>query len=193
MMEDMFSVMGRIVEIKKRFGLMNHPYTRQRGADFSEQVRRRLDEADAPRRDEQATVDVAAGKDMTVPEMKKLAQVYAGQKLVPPSLVDAVIQVESNYNPQAVSPKGALGLMQLMPDTVGSLGISDPFDPAENIRGGVSILQRLLQKYGGDYTKALAAYNAGERRVDESNGVPNIRETKDYVEKVINAYLKNMK
>lgn len=190
MMEDVFSVMGRIFEIKKRFGLMNHPYARQRGNEFSEMVKRRLD--DAPKQDPADAIDVAAGKDLSVPEMKKIAQVYAGQKHVPASLVDAVIQVESNYDPKAVSPKGAMGLMQLMPETVGSLGISDPFNPAENIKGGVSILQRLLQKYQGDYKKALAAYNAGEKRVDDSHGVPNIRETKDYVAKVINAYLKNM-
>ena len=107
---------------------------------------------------------------------------------VDPSLVQAVISAESNFDPRAVSPKGARGLMQLMPSTASRFGVKDIFDPAQNISGGVRYLRYLLDLFGGDLVLALAAYNAGERIVQDNRGVPNYRETRDYVDRVLTRY-----
>jgi soluble lytic murein transglycosylase-like protein len=98
-----------------------------------------------------------------------------------PDLLRAVIQRESAGRPCAVSSAGAMGLMQIMPQTAQYLGLMEPFDPAQNLAAGSRYLRELLDRYGGDLAKALAAYNAGPRKVDESGGVPPIRETQDYV------------
>lgn len=102
--------------------------------------------------------------------------------------IASVIRAESGGNPQAVSRKGARGLMQLMPRTASNLGVSDSLDPAENVDGGVRYLRELLLQYNGDAAKALAAYNAGPQRVQQYGGVPPYRETHAYVARVINDY-----
>ena len=107
---------------------------------------------------------------------------------VDPVLVAAVIAVESNYNPWAISRKGAMGLMQLMPQTARDYGVADPFDPHENIRGGVRHLGDLLRRYDGDLLLVLAAYNAGETAVATHGGLPPYKETRGYVRKVLTRY-----
>jgi Transglycosylase SLT domain len=107
---------------------------------------------------------------------------------VDPKLVHAMIRVESNYDPSAVSSKGAMGLMQLIPSTAQRFGVQNPFDPGQNIQGGVSYLKYLLHLFGGNLPLSLAAYNAGEDRVIRSGGVPDIPETEHYVRTITHLY-----
>lgn len=107
------------------------------------------------------------------------------------ALLHAVITAESNYNPKAVSRKGAIGLMQLMPETAKRYGVADSFDVVQNLQGGAKYLRDLLKLFNSDVSLALAAYNAGENAVVKyGNRIPPIRETKDYVPKVLGFYRK---
>ncbi|MFP4650657.1 MAG: lytic transglycosylase domain-containing protein [Desulfobacterales bacterium] len=112
---------------------------------------------------------------------------------VRPELVKAVIRVESAFNPAAVSPKGARGLMQLMPVQSRAYDIRDPFDPEENISAGTRHLEKLIRRYDGNLNLSLAAYNAGARAVDHYNGIPPYMETRQYVQKVLLHYKKYRK
>ncbi len=107
-----------------------------------------------------------------------------------PALVRSVVAVESAFQPNAISPKGAQGLMQLMPQTARSLGVADPFDPGQNLDGGTRHLKELVARYGGNLHLALAAYNAGQGAVQKHRGVPPYRETRSYVKKVLERYRK---
>ncbi len=108
---------------------------------------------------------------------------------LPPALLRAVMAVESNFNPRAVSEKGAVGLMQLMPATARDMYVADVWDPRQNIEGGARYLRVLANQYGGDMVKTLAAYNAGPEAVRRANGaIPDIPETQEYVRKVVALY-----
>ncbi|HXC43309.1 MAG TPA: lytic transglycosylase domain-containing protein [Candidatus Dormibacteraeota bacterium] len=112
----------------------------------------------------------------------------AARHNVDPNLVRAVVKVESNFNPNAVSRKGAMGLMQLMPSTARQLNVKNPFDPEQNVDAGVRHLKQLLENYGGDIKLTLAAYNAGAGAVARSSGVPRYAETQNYVRRITNLY-----
>ncbi len=144
--------------------------------------------SDRPRDAAARAVAVPVGSPMVArvsPQYEPLIRQHATQRGVRPELVRAVIQVESAFNPRAVSPKGAMGLMQLMPATAKQFGVVDPFNPAENIRAGVSYLRQLLDRYDHDEQLALAAYNAGPGAVDKyGSKVPPYKETQNYVSKI---------
>src|ERR1700722_11939206 len=114
----------------------------------------------------------------------------AARHNVDPALVKAVITTESGWNPQAVSRKGAVGLMQLIPGTAQRFGVNNSFDPEQSVEGGPTYFESLLDRYNGDLSKTLAAYNAGEHAVDQQGGVPAYRRTQQYVRKVTEAYFR---
>ena len=118
-------------------------------------------------------------------EVKPIIDREAARQKMDSRLVQAVVEAESAYSPCAVSPVGAMGLMQLMPSTAESLQVSDPYDPSQNITAGTQYLKQMLDRYGGDIAKALAAYNAGPARVDAAGGIPSIPETQEYVRKIM--------
>ena len=120
-------------------------------------------------------------------ELARLIDIHSRDHGLEPRLVQAVMQVESGYNPKALSGKGAMGLMQLMPDTAAELGVGDPYSPDENIRGGARYLRQQLDRFGSRRL-ALAAYNAGPTAVRRHDGIPPYRETQRYVEKVLALY-----
>ena len=122
--------------------------------------------------------------------LDSIVQAAAQRHNLDPALVKAVISTESGWNPLAISPKGAVGLMQLIPETAERFGVGNSFDPVQNVEGGTSYLKWLLDRYDGDLTKSLAAYNAGERAVDHSGGIPAFPETTRYVQKVTDAYFR---
>lgn len=125
---------------------------------------------------------------LTAANVSELIDAFAVEYELDPALIRAVIQVESNFNRKAVSPKGAQGLMQLMPATIFRLSVGDAYDPHENIGAGVRYLRQLLDQFQGDLTLALAAYNAGEKAVLRYKGIPPYQETRDYVAKVLSLY-----
>ena len=120
--------------------------------------------------------------------VEKLVREAAERHQVDPALVRAVIETESNWNPSAVSRKGALGLMQLIPTTAQRFGANNAFSPKQNVDAGVKYLKTLLERYNGNLDLALAAYNAGEGAVDRAHGIPSFRETQNYVQRVQEAY-----
>jgi soluble lytic murein transglycosylase-like protein len=128
--------------------------------------------------------------DVTDPRLDRIVRDAAERHHVDQALVKAVINQESGWNPGAVSRKGAIGLMQLIPGTAQRFGAGNPFDPAQNVEAGTTYLKSLLDRYNNNLSLSLAAYNAGERAVDLSGGVPAYRETQQYVQKITEAYFR---
>jgi transglycosylase-like protein with SLT domain len=140
-----------------------------------------------PRLESEGPMDIAPGAVFDRAALRDLAARIARKHQVDEALVLAVIEVESRYDAFAVSPRGAMGLMQLMPQTATRFAVQHVFNPAENVDGGVRYLKELLARYSGQVRLALAAYNAGEDAVDQFRGIPPYRETQQYVVRVLKA------
>ena len=125
-------------------------------------------------------------------DLNEVVEAASGTYHLDPDLVNSVIRAESGFNVRAVSPKGAQGLMQLMPRTASQLGVQNVFDPQANVEGGTRYLRELLERYNFDLVKALAAYNAGPHRVEQYGGVPPYYETKVYVARIVRDYNKKL-
>ena len=134
------------------------------------------------------TVPVAGAMSSSRAGVRDLVHQVSVEHGLDPKLVDALVRVESGYDPGALSRKGAMGLMQLMPATASRLGVADPFDPEQNIRGGVRECSRLVDRYRGNLQLALAAYNAGEGAVSHYRGIPPYKETRNYVSRILTIY-----
>jgi soluble lytic murein transglycosylase-like protein len=187
MIEDMYDVMSRINEIKNRFGL-NKSSSVNFGTEKNLSFQNMTNEAVNAMKNR---FDIYEEGNVSKSDINQIINYYSKKKGVPASLVRSVIQAESEFNPDAISPKGAMGLMQLMPETAMGLGVENPFNPEENIRGGVTLLKSLLDNYKGDYKLALAAYNAGSGNVDKAGGIPDFKETREYVKKVLDLYTRD--
>ncbi len=136
-------------------------------------------------RDGESTASLPAPTGEAAARFDDLVRAAAAREGLDPSLVRAVVRAESNFDPQAVSPAGAKGLMQLTDATARSLGVTDVFDPAQNVAAGTRYLKQLLTRFGGDLPRALAAYNAGPGAVEQFGGVPPFTETEQYVRRVL--------
>ena len=176
------SILQRIESIKKRFGV-RQPYS------FQETLQKKVEEMpqDEPVQPEPVG-EVVMGEDQSGAgsPYDHVIEAAAERYRIPSALIRAVIKQESNFDSQAVSTKGAMGLMQLMPETADLLGVGNPFNPDENVFGGTEYLVDLINRYNGNLNKALAAYNAGPDKVRDS--IPNIRETRNFVDSVLHYY-----
>jgi soluble lytic murein transglycosylase-like protein len=184
MIEDMYKAMARINEIKSRFGL-NKNKSVPDGTANDQSFGRMTDDAISMLDN---NFNVYEEGSETKEDIDKMVNYYSKKKGIPASLVRSVIKAESDYKADALSSKGAMGLMQLMPETAMGLGVENPFNPEENIKGGISHLKSLLDRNKGNYRLALAAYNAGQGNVDKAGGIPDFKETREYVKKVIDLY-----
>jgi len=137
-----------------------------------------------------ATLQASAKKIAQPVDLNEVVNAASGTYRLDPDLVNSVIRAESGFNVHAVSPKGAQGLMQLMPKTASNLGVQNAFDPQANVEGGTRYLRELLERYDFDLVKALAAYNAGPQRVEQYGGVPPYYETKAYVARIVRDFNK---
>jgi hypothetical protein len=138
----------------------------------------------------QAALQASAENALQPLDLNEVVKSASGTYRLDPDLVNSVIRAESGFNVRAVSPKGAQGLMQLMPQTASQLGVRNAFDPRANVEGGTRYLRELLERYDFDLIKALAAYNAGPRRVEQYGGVPPYYETKTYVARIVRDFNK---
>ena len=193
--EGLNSIIHRIDELNMRFGINT-------AANYQENVNKTAAtggvEQEKPQRLENGSFATELDKAMSREsrgavglnisgDTNSLIKEAAARYQVDPRLVAAVAQTESGGNQEAVSPAGAVGVMQLMPETAAGLGVN-PYDKRQNIEGGAKYLRQMMDTFGGDVQKAVAAYNAGPQAVKEYNGIPPYRETQDYVNKVLDIY-----
>ncbi len=209
MTEGINNVFDRISEIKSMGKSFNKSVKPEALADFENMLKEKMSADDAKKDSSITTIHPFLNPIPSVSDIQTLDSVNSisespvndAEKIklinskikeksakynVSEKLINAVIRVESNFDQHAVSRVGAMGLMQLMPKTALEMGVNKPFDIEDNIEGGVKYMRLLLDKYDGDVVKSLAAYNAGPTRVDNAGGVPDIKETQDYVKKINN-------
>lgn len=173
-------------------GTMTRLYVNTDGSSFVDVPTAEIDHIEAAPAEPVAPMQVqAATKSVDHPvDLNQVVAAASGTYRLDPDLVNSVIRAESGFNVRAVSPKGAQGLMQLMPQTASQLGIRNAFDPQANVEGGTRYLRELLERYDFDLIRALAAYNAGPERVEQYGGVPPYYETKAYVARIVRDFNK---
>jgi soluble lytic murein transglycosylase-like protein len=187
MINSMFDVMARINELKSRFGLTgNSKDNSLKNASSGNSFSGTLNEVSGDPAKPLFHHDRAVSKD----EIEKIISFHSEKKGVSSDLVNALVKAGSGYNSEAVSPDGAIGLMQLRPATFDKLGITDPFNPEENVEGGVTLLSDLLKSYSGDYRKALEAYTAAGRN-QSTEGINGDHKNSDYAKRIIDYYVKD--
>jgi soluble lytic murein transglycosylase-like protein len=182
-------------ERRQVMGILTRLYVSSDGSSFVDVPTAEIDHIEAaPDDPAAATRKPSAQAGSQVPQraidINELVASASGTYRLDPDLVNSVIRAESGFNVRAVSPKGAQGLMQLMPQTASALGVENAFDPQANVEGGTRYLRELLERYNFDLIKALAAYNAGPERVERYGGVPPYYETKAYVARIVRDFNK---
>lgn len=192
--EGLNSIIHRIDELNMRFGINTANYqenvnkTAATGGVEQEKPQRLENGSFATELDKAMSMESRGAVGLNISgDTNSLIKEAAARYQVDPRLVVAVAQTESGGNQEAVSPAGAVGVMQLMPETAAGLGVN-PYDKRQNIEGGAKYLRQMMDTFGGDVQKAVAAYNAGPQAVKEYNGIPPYRETQDYVNKVLDIY-----
>lgn len=192
--EGLNSIIHRIDELNMRFGINTTSYqenvnkTATVGGVEQEKPQRLENGSFATELDKAMSMESRGAVGLNISgDTNSLIKEAAARYQVDPRLVAAVAQTESGGNQEAVSPAGAVGVMQLMPETAAGLGVN-PYDKRQNIEGGAKYLRQMMDTFGGDVQKAVAAYNAGPQAVKEYNGIPPYRETQDYVNKVLDIY-----
>lgn len=195
LLSDMNKVQQRITQIEDRFNIKH--FAPQNVVDFQQTLTKQLknetdgnENAGVKKSGKLAnTIDAASTQGSPAPQqIADLIRKSAAKYGIDAKLLSAVAEAESNYHPDAVSSAGAVGVMQLMPDTAAGLGVTDPYDAQQNIDGGAKYLKELLNDFGGNVRDAVAAYNAGPQAVKEYNGVPPYSETQNYVNHVLDLY-----
>lgn len=192
--EGLTEVMHRIEDLNLRFGIQTSPYNKNNktqaaanGNSFASELQGAMGaHKTSPMQDAVLGNRTGTAASLSV-DTNTLITEAAKKYNVDPRLVAAVAQTESGGNQEAVSSAGAIGVMQLMPDTAASLGVN-PYDKQQNIEGGAKYLKQMLDTFNGDVSKAVAAYNAGPQAVKNYNGIPPYKETQNYVNKVIDIY-----
>lgn len=184
-------------ESRQVIGTMTRLYVNADGSSFVDVPTAEIDHFEAvadettPQLKLQTSIDNVKHPIVTHPiDLNQVVETASGTYRLDPDLVNSVIRAESGFNVRAVSPKGARGLMQLMPQTASQLGVQNAFDPQANVEGGTRYLRELLERYNFDLIKALAAYNAGPDRVEQYGGVPPYYETKAYVARIVRDFNK---
>lgn len=192
--EGLNSIIHRIDELNMRFGINTANYqenvnkTAATGGVEQEKPQRLENGSFATELDKAMSMESRGAVGLNISgDTNSLIKEAAARYQVDPRLVAAVAQTESGGNQEAVSPAGAVGVMQLMPETAAGLGVN-PYDKRQNIEGGAKYLRQMMDTFGGDVQKAVAAYNAGPQAVKEYSGIPPYRETQDYVNKVLDIY-----